>query len=296
MDAGALEVLELPAVLERLAAATSTSPGGELARALSPSPNAAEVARRQALTGEAIALLDEAAEPPLRGIGDVRDAAARAARGGVLDAAALAQVAQTIGGALAARAALDAQAELAPLLAELAAPVDPSLRRVSDAIGSAVEEDGSDLRDNASPALRRLRRQLRDGRHRVGEELRRLARGSSLAGHLQEDFVTQRGGRPVLAVKATARGQVRGVVHDASSSGETLFVEPFEVVDLSNALAETIRAERAEVERILRELSALVAARAEELRVLVEAMAEIDVAVACGAVSRGWRGAAVKPS
>src|SRR6266508_1431379 len=145
MEAGALDVLELPAVLERLAAATATSPGAELARALMPSPDSAEVARRQALTAEAIALLDEAAEPPLRGIGDVREAAARAARGGVLDPAALSQVARTTG------AALDAQAELAPLLAELAAPVKPSLRRVADAIGDAVEEDGSDLRDNASP-------------------------------------------------------------------------------------------------------------------------------------------------
>jgi DNA mismatch repair protein MutS2 len=296
MDAGAVEVLELPAVLERLAAAAATSPGAELARTLAPSPDPAEVARRQALTAEAIALLDEAAEPPLRGIGDVRAAAARAARGGVLDPAALAKVAQTIGGALAARAALDAQSELAPLLAELAAPVEPSLRRVADAIGDAVEEDGSDVRDNASPALRRLRRQLREGRHRVAEELRKLARGSALAGHLQEDFVTQRGGRPVLAVKATSRGQVRGVVHDTSASGETLFVEPFEVVDLSNALAETIRAERAEVERILRELTELVAERAAELGVLVEAMAAIDLAVARGALSRGWRGAPVEPS
>ena len=241
VNTSALDVLELPAVLERLAGATATSRGAELGRSLEPSPDAAEVARRQALTAEAIALLDEAAEPPLRGIGDVRAAAARAARGGVLDPTALGQIARTIGGGLAARAALDAQAELAPLLAELAVPVDPTLRGIADAIADAVAEDGSDLRDNASPALRRLRRHLREGRHRVGEELRRLAHGSSLAGHLQEDFVTQRGGRPVLAVKASARGQVRGVVHDTSSSGETLFVEPFEVVDLSNALAETIR-------------------------------------------------------
>jgi DNA mismatch repair protein MutS2 len=296
VDSSALEVLELPVVLERLAAATATSRGAELARSLEPSSDTAEVARRQALTAEAIALLDEAAEPPLRGIHDVRAAAARAARGGVLDPAALSRIALTIGGALAARAALDEQAELAPLLAELAAPVDPSLRRVADAIGEAVEEDGSDLRDNASPALRRLRRHLREGRHRIAEELRRLARGSALAGHLQEDFVTQRGGRPVLAVKASARGQVRGVVHDTSSSGETLFVEPFEVVDLSNALAETVRAERAEVERILRELTALVADRSEELHALVDATAAIDLAVACGTLSRAWRGAPVEPS
>jgi DNA mismatch repair protein MutS2 len=296
VESTALTVLELPAVLERLGAATSTSRGAELARSLVPSPDSAEVARRQALTAEAIALLDDAAEPPLSGIGDVRSAAARAARGGALEPAALAEIAATIGGGLAARAALDGQTETAPLLAEVAAAVDPSLRGLADAIGKAVEEDGSDLRDTASPALRRLRKQLREGRQRVAEELRRLARGSALAGHLQEDFVTQRGGRPVLAVKASARQQVRGVVHDTSSSGETLFVEPFEVVDLSNRLAETVRAERAEAERILRELSAAVAERAGDLHALVEATAAIDLVLACGALSRGWRGAPVEPS
>ena len=296
VDSSALTVLELPVVLERLAAATSTPLGAELARTLTPSADPDEVVRRQALTAEAIALLDEAAEPPLRGIGDVRGGAVRAARGGVLDPAALSGIARTIGGGLAARAALEEQAELAPLLAELAAPIDLSLRGLGDAIRKAVEEDGSDLRDDASPALRRLRRQLREGRHRVAEELRRLARGTALAGHLQEDFVTQRAGRPVLAVKASARPHVRGVVHDSSSSGETLFVEPFEVVELSNRLAETVAAEQAEAERILRELSSAVGKRAAQVEALVDATAAIDLALACGMLSRGWRGSPVEPS
>ena len=136
---------------------------------------------------------------------------------------------------------------------------------LAEEIARCVEEDGSDLRDTASPLLRRLRKELRDGRQRVTEELRKLARSTELSEHLQEDFVTERGGRPVLAVKASARRSVPGIVHDASSSGQTLFVEPLEVVELNNRLAEAASAEREEVERILRELSALVGARAAEL-------------------------------
>ena len=296
MDPTALAALELPAVAARLADAASTAPGAELARALTPSPDPAEVVRRQALTAEAITLLEASAEPPLRGVEDVRAAAERAARGGMLSPAELSGIGTTIAGALAARAALGEQAEEAPLLNALAADIDPSLRRLAEAIGSRVEADGSDLKDSASPELRRLRRQLREGRGRIADELRRLARKSGVREHLQEDFVTQRGGRPVLAVKASSRSSVPGVVHDASSSGETLFVEPFEIVELSNRQSEAAGAEREEAERILRELTAAVGERAGDVRALVEAAAEIDLVLACGIVSRRWRGAPVEPS
>ena len=296
MDPGTLTALEYPTVLERLVAATSTSYGAELARSLEPTSDPDEVTRRQALTAEAIALLDEAAEPPLRGIRDVREAAGHAARDGVLAPETLSDVAAAISGGLLARAAVDAQAELAPLLHELAGGIDPTLAPLADAIGRALEDDGSDVRDNASPKLRRLRKQLNEGRQQVADELRRLARGSELREHLQEDFVTQRGGRPVLAVKASARRSVRGIVHDASSSGQTLFIEPFEVVELNNRQSEAASAEREEVERILRELSLRVGAAANAVVSLVKAAGAIDLVVAGGTISRGWRGAAVERS
>src|SRR6185437_10194735 len=131
---------------------------------------------------------------------------------------------------------------------------------------------GSDVRDGATPVLRRLRNELRRGRERTREELERLARSSEAA--LQERFVTERGGRPVLAVRAGTRSSVPGIVHDASSSGQTLFVEPFAIVELNNRLAEAASAEREEVERILRELSELVGSYEQEIGVLVEAVAE----------------------
>ncbi len=254
-----------------------------------------EVAHRQALTAEAIGLLDTADEPPLDGIRDVREAAALAARGGVLTTRALRDVAATVGGALRARAALDG-ADAVPLLCELAAAIDTSLAPLVKAIDRAVEPDGSDLKDNASPRLRKLRVELRTGRQRVTEKLEQLVRKTGVREHLQEDFVTQRGGRPVLAVKASSRSSVPGIVHDSSDSGQTLFVEPFDVVELNNRQSEAAGAEREEAERILRELSSAVGERAGALELVVDATARIDVAVALGSVSRGWRGTAVAVS
>ena len=130
----------------------------------------------------------------------------------------------------------------------------------------------------------------------MAEKLEQLVRSGGLREHLQEDFVTQRGGRPVLAVKASARRSVPGIVHDTSDSGQTLFVEPFDVVDLNNRQSETVAAEREEVERILRELSGAVGERADAIVALVEAVGAIDLALARGIVSRGWRGAPVEVS
>ncbi len=293
MDKSALESLQFAAINARLAAVAETPYGEELAQGLVPSGDAEEVGRRQALTAEVTALFELSSEPPLQGIFDTRASAEHAARGGALSPLALAHVASTIAGGIVARAALDVHAAVAPLLAGIAAAIEPSLRPVGDEIARCVEEDGSDVRDSASPALRKLRRELRDGRQRVTDELRRLGRTSRLQEHLQEDFVTQRGGRPVFAVKASSRRNVPGIVHDVSASGQTLFVEPLEVVELNNRQSEAASAEREEVARILRELSAAIGARSSELDALVEATGAIDVAVACAALSRSWRGVAV---
>jgi len=290
-----LELLELPAVLARLAGAAASEPGALLAEALRPSADAEEVRFRQQLTTEAISLLDEAAEPDLGGATDVSEAADLAARGSTLDTRALAQVARTIRAGVTARRALADRSEI-PALLELVAGIDPSLLSVAEEIGRAVEEDGSDLKDSASPALRRLRRELREGRGRLAERLRKIAHDPAIAEHLQDDFVTERGGRPVLALKASARGRVPGIVHDSSGSGQTLFIEPLAAVDDSNRLREAEVDERDEVARILRNLSSLVAAQAEALTTLVHATAELDLAIARGTLSRGWRGALVAQS
>ena len=296
MNGEALAALELPAITGRLAAAASTELGAEQARALLPAIELDRVIVRQALTAEAVALLDTAQEPPLAGIADVRDAVARAERDGMLGPSELRAIATAIQVGLTARRLVGEQRSLAPLLHEQLASIDPVLAPVADEIDRCIEEDGSDLRDTASPVLRRLRREVRNGSARVREELARVARSSDVQEALQEQFLVERGGRPVLAVRASSRAKVPGIVHDASSTGQTLFVEPFAVVELNNRLAEAAAEAREEAERILREVSASVAAQAPALVTLVETTADVDVVLASGVLSRGWGGASVTVS
>jgi DNA mismatch repair protein MutS2 len=262
---------------------------------LRPSADGELVRRRQQQTTEAIDLLEDSAEPDLGRARDVSEAAELAGRGSALDTRTLSGVERTIRAGVAARRAVAERADV-PALSELVETIDPALLSVADEIGRSVEEDGSDLRDSASPPLRRLRRELREGRGRLAERLRKIARDPALADHLQDDFVTERGGRPVLALKASARGRVPGIVHDSSGSGQTLFVEPLAAVEDSNRLREAEAAERDEVVRILRNLSSLVGTQANALTALVTATAELDLVLACGRLSRGWRGAIVAPS
>ncbi|MFL5962963.1 MAG: endonuclease MutS2 [Gaiellaceae bacterium] len=296
MNGEALAALELPAITARLAAAAATELGAERAGTLLPATDVAEVVARQALTSEAVALLESAQEPQLAGIADVREAAARAERDGMLGPAELRAITTAVRVALAARRLVVEQRALAPLLHERLTSIDPALAPVADEIDRCIEEDGSDVRDTASPLLRRLRRELRNGAARVREELARVARSSDVQEALQEQFLAERGGRPVLAVRASARSKVPGIVHDASSTGQTLFVEPFAVVELNNQLAEAAAEAREEAERILRELSSSVAAHANALVALVETTAHVDLVLASGTLSRAWGGAPVTVS
>ena len=246
MDAAALAALELPAIVDRLATFASTDYGVALARELAPSPDPATVGRRHELTSAAVSVLAGDAAPELAGIRDVRSSAERSGRGGLLRPDELRAIAVSV------RVALEAKRVLRePILSVLLEPVDPGLGGLADEIDRRIEEDGSDVRDTASPLLRKLRTELRNGTARVRDELARVARSSDVQDALQESFLVERGGRPVLAVRASSRSKVPGVVHDASSTGQTLFVEPFAVVELNNRLAEAAADAREEVERIL---------------------------------------------
>jgi DNA mismatch repair protein MutS2 len=296
VDGEALQALELPAILARLAAAAATDLGAALARALSPSAAADEVAARQALTAEAIELLDGADDPPLAGVTDIASLVERAERDGVLSPADLRAVSVSARVAADARRVVHGRRDAVPLLAAIADRIELSLVQLAEAIDRRIEEDGSDLRDDASPTLRKLRREVRNGDARLRDELARIARSAGVRDALQESFLAERGGRPVLAVRASSRDQVQGIVHDASGSGQTVFVEPLAVVELGNRLAEAAAQAREEAERILRELSADVASRGDALRALVAAVSELDLALARGSLSRSWHGAEVEVS
>ena len=272
-----LETLEFPKVRSQLARYTAFSASRELALNLTPSVNPCEVHRRLRLTDEARRLLDEMPDVSIGGARDVRPAVGLARRGGVCDPAALLEIAATLASARRLRTTLlKLDAASFPLLRETAVDL-PLLPEVEDAVARAIGEDGQVL-DSASPKLARLRSEVRTAFNRLQEKLHNLIMTHGDA--LQEPIITVRNGRYVVPVKATHRRAIRGLVHDQSASGATLYIEPLTVVELNNAWRELQLAEQAEVERILAELSALVGNHADAITAGVEALATLDLAFA----------------
>ncbi|NTU79351.1 MAG: endonuclease MutS2, partial [Chloroflexales bacterium] len=274
-----IETLEFPKIREQLARYVAFSASRELALDLQPSTVTAEVCRAQALTGQARRLLDDFPETSIGGARDVRRPARHAARGGVLDGPTFLEVAGTVAAARALRARLlKLDAERYPLLLELAGFL-PILPPLEDEILRAIGDDGQIL-DSASAELGRLRREIRIAFGRLQEKLQNMLTSSTVGGALQEPIITVRNGRYVIPVKASHRKDVRGLVHDQSSSGATLYIEPMAVVELNNRWRELQSAEEEEVQRILAALSDHVGAAAPQIVAAVETIAEIDLAFA----------------
>ena len=272
MDGRSAELLEFPLIRARLAAYAAFEPSRRLARALEPSADAIIVRRRLDETDEARWLLSE---NPGIGVGGARDIApvlARATRGGRLDPGELWAIVETL---IAAGRLVDGLRELdRPLLHVLYRSIDP-LPALRARLEASVDTSGEVL-DTASPALGSLRRSVRIAHERLRSRLDALVRGEA-ASALQEPIITLRNGRYVVPVRADARGRVKGIVHDQSGSGQTLFVEPLIAVELSNAWREAELAARAEEERVLDELSAHVAADGDALAADLDALARFDL-------------------
>ncbi|MBN1875427.1 MAG: endonuclease MutS2 [Anaerolineae bacterium] len=270
--------LEYPAILERLAEHTDFSGGRALALALTPAPDYREARERLALTQEARALLEARPDFALGGVRDVRPLAAQSQRGVVLQPSDLLTVRETmLRSALIHRtlSRLDVQF---PGLADIAWRLH-ALPALTDAI-SRVLDDRGEVRDNASPELSRIRHDLHVAMDRIQARLRRLITSKEVAPYIQDALITRRDGRFVIPVKSDFKGQVQGIVHDRSSSGVTLFMEPVAIVELNNALRELTLAEEEEIHRLLAALSAQVAYKADEIVATVDALAELDLTLA----------------
>jgi len=272
MDARSVELLEFPLVRARLAELTSFPPSRRLAESLVPQNDRVLVERSLDETDQARALLTERAAVGIGAAHDIGPWIERAVRGGRLDPDHFVEIAETLDAT--SRLATALADERRPLLRELGRQLHPlpalrgTLARSFDPVG--------ELLDTASPRLGGLRAAVRVAYDRLRRRLDSLV-SSELSGALQDPIVTLRNGRYVVPVKAEARSRVKGIVHDASGSGQTLFVEPLVVVELGNAWREALAAEREEIERILDELSAFVGANGPQLRESLDALARFDV-------------------
>ena len=276
---------------EQLARHSSFSAGRELALALLPTRELAEARRRQATTAEALKLPGLRPGLHLGGVHDVRPLAERARVGGVLGPEELLDIASTVRAARAWRRGLAPLRDETPTLLELAEVYlgdHPGLvEDIQDAIG-----EGGEVLDSASPALGRIRTELRGAHDRLVSRLRDLMASPPFRDVVQDPVVTQRAGRYVIPIRAESRGQVPAIVHDQSASGATLFVEPLAVVDMANRWRTLIVEEEREVERILSALSHSVGEQADALSSSVEGLAQIDLARAAAGLAEQHRGTA----
>lgn len=287
MDEKTLSTLEYHKILDRLAGYAAFSASAELARALRPVTDLEEIKKRQARTTEARRLLDTNADVSVGGARDIRPLVDRAARRGVLDPSELLAVKDTLISARELWRIFERGAEQFPALTEVAVNMPPP-PGIVDAISRTVSDRGEVL-DQASDKLASIRREIKVAHERLLSRLQKMVTDTKLTPMLQESIITQRNGRYVIPLRAEFKGRVRSIIHDQSSSGATLFVEPLVVVDLNNQWQELQLSERDEIRRILAELSDQIGAYAEPINLLVEALAQVDLALMCAKYAEDLR-------
>ncbi len=272
-DAHARDLLELPAVLQRVARLASFSAGQAEVLALRPDADRATVRARLELTAQGRHFLEVSPSFTVGGARDVRDRAERAARGARLDPADLLDVHDHLRATRLAVASVGGQAAEVPALWALVEDVSDPLD-LEGRIAAAIDEQ-AEVRDEASDELSRLRRLLAQARSRLTRLLERLVQHVP-ADVLRERLVTERGGRLTVPVRRERQRDFPGVVHDVSASGATVFMEPLAAIEAGNEIRALEGAERREVERILLELSAEVGIHQPALDATVQALANLD--------------------
>lgn len=278
MDERNLQRLEFDKVCEQLAGFASSELGREKALALRPVTDAETIKNWQAQTSQGREILRREPEFSWGGFKDVRSALQRARWGAVLDPLELFELGQALFAFRRVKQFFLARRGSYPLMERIALAIG-DFRELEEKISRTVLP-GGEVADDASPALYQIRRKLERARQQVKERLEEIIRSPHYQRYLQEPIVTVREGRYVVPVKQEFRHQVPGLVHDQSASGATLFVEPLAVLEANNEIRRLQAAERREVERLLTELSAMVARRGAELAASLEAMGELDFVMA----------------
>ncbi|MEP0805951.1 MAG: endonuclease MutS2 [Chloroflexota bacterium] len=275
MDTKSLQVLEYPKIRERLKSFCDFSASMELALALEPTDSYDLALARLAETTEARRLFS-VQDVSIGGAHDIRPAVDLAARGGTLDPQQLLDVKSTLISCRELKKTFERKTDEYPRLAQIAAGL-PETHGIVDAITRVLSDRGEVL-DSASPKLATLRREVKIAHDRLMSRLQRYL--TEAANKLQEPIITQRDGRYVIPLRAEFKGQIKAVIHDQSSSGATLFVEPLPVVELNNELRELELKAREEERRILHELSMQVGEHAAEFKYGIENLAMLDLVFA----------------
>lgn len=278
MNEKTAHVLELHKVLNRLAGYCTFSAGADLARELWPSTDMEEARNWQQETNEARTMFSNQVNASLGGARDVREVAISAQRGLLIEPMVFIDIRQTLRRATTLKRTLGRMKGQYPLLSEIASEAE-ECTELQQEIERIIDENGS-VKDSASPQLATIRRDLKIAFDRLQTKLQRIVSSSANQILLQESLVTMRNGRYVVPIKAEHKGKIPGVVHDSSSSGATLFIEPLETLELNNRWRELQLDEEKEIRRILLALTDLVGQESENIIRTVEVLAYLDLVFA----------------
>lgn len=256
--------LELPQVLEMLSAQAVSDFARERASALTPSADPAEVKKRQAETSAARKMMVTKGSPSFSGVKDVRASLQRADMGGTLNTRELLDIAGVLGAARLVRSYSEGDSKGEHSCIDYLFSALRANRFLEDKITSSIAGE-DEIADCASGELSDIRRHIRAASASVREALQKIISSPTYAKALQDTIITTRSDRFVVPVKAECKGSVPGLVHDVSASGATLFIEPMAAVKANNELRELRAREKAEIERILAELSADCAEYADDI-------------------------------
>ncbi|SHJ11967.1 endonuclease MutS2 [Lutispora thermophila] len=289
MNDKALRVLEYDKIIKIVADETVSNLGREIAMALKPSNNVYEIKEWLQETTEAADIILKRGTFPLEGIYDIRTALKKAEIGSPLTMEELLQVSYTLASARKIKHFMkeDRGEKEYPIIEDLVNMLT-EYKQIENSINNAIVSE-EEISDNASPELASIRRKIRDKHGQIKDKLNNMVTSSAYQKYLQEQIVTMRGDRYVLPIKQEYRSNVPGIVHDQSSSGATLFIEPMAIVEMNNDLRQLKLKEKEEIERIIAQLSAVIAENHDDIKANVEILATLDFIFAKAKFSLAYR-------
>lgn len=284
MNNKTLNTLEYNKIVKLLLERTESELGREKASEIKPIANKDKAEYLLMETGEALSLLIKRGNPPLYGIHSIKHELKRIEMGGSLSPGSLLKISDSLRVARGLRKYIreDESDKVSsyPTIEGLVGNL-MTFKSIEDEINNAIINE-NEISDNASSALRNIRRQIIGKNTAIRDKLNSIINSQANKKYLQDSIVTMREGRHVIPVKQENRGKVPGLVHDISSSGATVFVEPMAVVELNNELRELEIKEREEIERILQELSNMVGEVSESIRGNQSILQDLDFIFAKG--------------
>ena len=289
MNEKALRTLEYTKIIERLTELAGSSIGKELCRNLKPSSNLAEIEAAQKQTSDALSRIYQRGSISFSGVQDVRGSLKRLEIGGSLSALELLRIAKLLETTSRVKSfgRLENSDREKDSLDDMFDGLQPLANLYNEIYRCILSED--EIADDASPALAKIRRSIRQTNDRVHTQLASLVNGSSRT-YLQDAVITMRNGRYCVPVKSEYKGQVPGMIHDQSSTGSTLFIEPMAIVKLNNELRELELQEQKAIEAVLAELSNMAAAENENIADNFRILTQLDFIFARAMLSKSYNG------